>query len=75
MNTDLSNKRVVITGITGGIGKASAQRLAALGAHVIVSARSEIKLEQALADITGKVTGYVMDLHKEESVKEFFSSR
>jgi NADP-dependent 3-hydroxy acid dehydrogenase YdfG len=72
MNTDLNNKRVVITGITGGIAKASAKRLAAQGAHVIGSARSEAKLEQALADITGKVSGYVMDLRDEESVKTFF---
>jgi NADP-dependent 3-hydroxy acid dehydrogenase YdfG len=44
MNTDLTNKRIVITGITGGIAKASAQRLATEGAEVIVSARSEEKL-------------------------------
>ena len=73
MNTDLSNKRVVITGITGGIAKASAQRLAAEGAEIIVSARSEEKLEQALASISGKVSGYVMDLHDEQSVKTFFN--
>ena len=73
MNTNLNNKSVVITGITGGIAKASAQHLAAQGAHVIVSARSEVKLEQALAEITGKVSGHVMDLHDEESVKSFFS--
>jgi NAD(P)-dependent dehydrogenase (short-subunit alcohol dehydrogenase family) len=29
--------------------------------------------EKALADISGKVSGYVMDLHDEESVKTFFS--
>jgi len=73
MNIDLNNKHIVITGITGGIAKASAQRLAAQGAHVTVSARSEAKLEQALSDITGKVNGYVMDLNDEESVKTFFS--
>jgi len=73
MHTDLSNKRVVITGITGGIAKASAQRLAAEGAEIIVSARSEDKLEQALANISGKVSGYIMDLHDEQSVKTFFS--
>jgi short-subunit dehydrogenase len=47
MNTDLTNKRIVITGITGGIAKASAQRLATGGAEVIVSARSEEKLEKS----------------------------
>jgi NAD(P)-dependent dehydrogenase (short-subunit alcohol dehydrogenase family) len=29
--------------------------------------------KKALADISGKVSGYVMDLHDEESVKTFFS--
>ena len=60
MDKDLSNKRVVITGITGGIAKASAQRLAAEGAEIIVTARREEKLEKALADISGNVSGYVM---------------
>lgn len=73
MNIDLNNKRIVVTGITGGIAKASVQRLAAQGADVVVSARSEDKLEKAISDITGKVSGYVMDLHDEESVKTFFS--
>jgi len=74
MQTDLNGKRIVITGITGGIAKASAQRLAAQGAEVIVSARSSTKLEQALADITGKVSGYVLDLQNEDSVKTFFAN-
>ena len=72
MTNNLNNKRVVITGITGGIAKATALRLASQGAEVIVSARSEEKLEQALAEITGKLSGYVMDLHDEQSVKTFF---
>ncbi len=72
MEKDLVNKRVVITGITGGIAKASAQRLAAEGAEVIVSARSEEKLDHALADISGNISGYIMDVQDEESVKAFF---
>jgi len=74
MQTDLNGKRIVITGITGGIAKASAKRLAAQGAEVIVSARSSVKLEQALADITGKVNGYILDLQDEDSVKTFFAN-
>ena len=73
MNTNLYGKRVVITGITGGIAKASAIRLAEQGAEIVVSARSEEKLEQAIADINGKISGYVMDLRDEESVKTFFA--
>lgn len=73
MQTELNGTRIVITGITGGIANASAQRLAAQGAEVIVSARSEDKLEQALAGITGKVHGYVMDLKDEASINAFFA--
>lgn len=73
MKEDLNGQRVVITGITGGIAKASAQRLAAQGAHVVASARSEAKLEQALADITGMVSGYVMDVQDEHRIKTFFA--
>ena len=73
MDAKLDGQRIVITGITGGIAKASAQRLASQGAEVIVSARSETKLEQGLADITGKVTGHTMDLQDEASIKTFFA--
>ena len=73
MQTDLNGKRIVITGITGGIAKASANRLSSQGAELVVSARSEEKLEHALAEISGKVSGYVMDLHDEDSVKKFFA--
>ena len=73
MQTNLVGKRIVITGITGGIAKASAQRLASQGAEIIVSARNAEKLAQALAGITGKVSGYVMDLLNEDSIKSFFA--
>ena len=73
MQTNLTGKRIVITGITGGIAKASAKRLTAQGAEVVVSARNETKLEQALSDITGKVSGYVMDLRDEDSIETFFA--
>ena len=73
MQTNLTGKRIVITGITGGIAKASAKRLTAQGAEVVVSARNETKLEQALSDITGKVSGYVMNLRDEESIEAFFA--
>ena len=73
MQTDLTNQRIVITGITGGIAKACAKRLTAQGAQVVVSARSDSRLESALADITGKVSGHLMDLQDEHSIKAFFA--
>ena len=72
MFSDLSNQRIVITGITGGIAKATAQLLSSLGAEVVVSARSEEKLDQSLEDLTGKVSGHILDLTDDTSVKQFF---
>jgi len=73
MKTDLTGQRIVITGVTGGIGKAATQYLAACGAEVVVSARSAEKLEHALADVEGKVCGHVMDVTDADSVAQFFS--
>jgi len=69
---DFTEQRIVITGITGGIAKATTQLLSSLGAEVIVTARSHEKLEQSLAELTGKVSGEVMDLTDEASIKAFF---
>ena len=44
--TDLSNKVVWITGASGGIGEGLAQRAAARGAKLILSARREAELER-----------------------------
>lgn len=71
MTLDLSGQRVVITGITGGIARASAKRLSRAGAEVIVSARSEEKLQAALTGLSG-VTGHVMDLLDPDSIASFF---
>ncbi|SDZ54814.1 NAD(P)-dependent dehydrogenase, short-chain alcohol dehydrogenase family [Jannaschia faecimaris] len=72
MSMDLNGQRVVITGITGGIGRASAERLLQAGADVIVSARSQDKLDAALAELSGKASGYVLDLLDMDSIAGFF---
>lgn len=69
---DFTEKRIVITGITGAIAQATTQLLSSLGAEVIVTARSHEKLEQSLADLSDKVSGGVLDLTDEESIKAFF---
>ena len=73
MFSDLTDQRVVITGITGGIANATARRLLSMGAEVIVSARSSEKLERSLAELTGKVSGYVLDVTDAEGVTDFFA--
>ena len=73
MSFDLSGQRVVITGVTGGIARATAQRLLAAGAEVVVSARSEAKVAAAVDALGGRaVSGQVMDLLDPQSIDGFF---
>jgi retinol dehydrogenase-14 len=47
----MAGKVVLVTGATGGIGKATAIGLAAMGARVGITGRDPIRAEQAAADI------------------------
>ena len=49
----MQGKVVVIVGATGGIGKVLAQKLADLGADLLLAARSSSKLEALAADLAG----------------------
>lgn len=51
MTQELQGKTVLITGGTGGIGKATATMLAGLGARIIVTGRDPARGEAALQDI------------------------
>jgi NAD(P)-dependent dehydrogenase (short-subunit alcohol dehydrogenase family) len=62
IDSDLRGQTVVITGATGGLGKAAARRIASLGARTIVVGRSAGKLRSAEAEIDGEVVGYEADL-------------
>lgn len=73
MTEDLSGQRIVITGGTGGIGRATAERLLAKGARVIVSSRSQDKLDATLSDLAGNVSGHVLDLEDKSGVEAFFA--
>ena len=59
---DLSGKRAVITGVTGGLGLHTAIGLARKGAELVVTARNERKAEDAVGQITGKVPGAVVEI-------------
>ena len=48
--TDPSTRRALVTGASGGLGRAIAKRLARDGLHVIVHANSRLDAAQALAD-------------------------
>ena len=57
-----SNKVVVVTGGTSGIGLATAKAFAAEGAHVFITGRRQEALDKALQEITGSVAGVRGDM-------------
>ena len=61
MNIDLSNKLAIVSGSTAGIGLAIARGLAATGARVVVTGRTEARVEHAIEDIRGTVPGADLD--------------
>lgn len=71
---DYTDQRVLIIGGTSGVGLATAQRFAALGADIVIASRSQHKLDAALAQITaqnGKATGHTLDIRSDRDVEEF----
>ncbi|MCZ4498679.1 MAG: family NAD(P)-dependent oxidoreductase [Marmoricola sp.] len=54
---DLSSKRVLVTGVTAGIGTQTARELARAGAEVVLVARSQPKLDATAAAIAAEVPG------------------
>lgn len=72
----LSGKAIIVTGGTTGIGRATAVRLVAAGANVLIFGRNEKELTEALADLRdagdGQVHGLTADTSKPEDVKSVF---
>jgi 3-oxoacyl-[acyl-carrier protein] reductase len=56
MNLDLSQKTALVCGSTQGLGYASARELALMGCHVILMARNEQKLAEALQTLPNNNT-------------------
>lgn len=70
VEADMSGRTVVITGGTGGLGKAAASAIADLGARVVVIGRSPKKLEAMEREISGEVAGYEADLSLMSEIRE-----
>lgn len=69
--TDLKNKSVLITGGSRGLGKALAAKLAAGGAKVVLVARQQAELDEAVGEIKrngGVAFGIVADVGNKESI-------
>ncbi|MBK0053452.1 SDR family oxidoreductase [Stenotrophomonas sp. S39] len=61
MNTDFNGKIALVTGGTTGIGLATAQHLASLGAKVFITGRRQPELDAAVATIGTQATGIRAD--------------
>ena len=73
MDLQLTHKRALVTGSTAGIGLAIARRLAAEGAEVILTGRTEARIAEARATILAEtpgavVRGVAVDFGKAEEV-------
>ncbi len=65
---DLTGKKALVTGATGGIGGAIAKALHAHGAHVGISGRNEEKLKALASELGERVSILPADLSKSEGI-------
>jgi NAD(P)-dependent dehydrogenase (short-subunit alcohol dehydrogenase family) len=68
----LAQQRILIIGGSSGMGLAVAHSLARLDADVLIAGRSQSKLDRALAEIDGRVAGYVADFTDADSLAALF---
>jgi len=66
----LDGKTALVTGGTSGIGLATAQRLAAEGAHVVLTGRSQDGVDRAAASIGATATGVRSDITNADDLRE-----
>lgn len=74
MDLLLKDKSAVVTGASGGIGKAIAEELANEGAQVVISSRNEEKLQKAASEIREKtgntqIQYAVCDVRDEQAIR------
>ena len=70
IDADLSGKTIVITGATGGLGRAAATELSELGARLIAVSRTRSKLDDLSRSLDGEVDTIQADLGLMAEVRE-----
>ena len=71
----LNGQVVVVSGATGGIGRAIAWLFARLGAHVVVAGRNQAKLDAVVAGLTGrdlKASAAIADIRDPDAINGLF---
>lgn len=69
----LSGKRILLTGGTTGIGRATLKALAGEGARVLTFGRHQQTLDEALSGIGGEVTGIAADAASPHDIDQVFA--
>lgn len=73
----MSGRTVLVTGASSGIGRATALRLATMGAHVAITGRDHLRTEEAAREIGAaggmKVEVFVADLSSQAQVRRLAS--
>ncbi|WP_343695392.1 SDR family oxidoreductase [Flavobacterium sp.] len=70
----LKGKKVVILGGTSGLGLATAKEASQEGANVIIVSSNQNRINDALKQLSTESTGFVVDLSKEENIKNLFEN-
>ena len=73
MHADLSGKRALVTGASGGLGRHFAEVLAANGAEVLLAARRTVALADAVREIGEKAQAIALDVTDTTSVEAAFA--
>ena len=71
---DLHDQRVLVIGGSAGIGLATARLAAQYGASVVITSRTQDRLDAALSQLPDPAEGHLLDVTNEESVERLFAA-